>query len=367
MVKNKIPHGKLKIAYVAEINTDEESGVLKKIAGQIRSWLQEGHEATLFALSPRSHIWPGIEDIPCQVIVSPNFQRSFFRSSGLVELVLRWRPDIAYFRFGLYTPSYEKLCFSIPTVVEINSYDFGEYRQSRRAWFLLPYHALTRDRVLKKVRGMVFVTHELADRFGTYRQLKKVISNGIDFTQCFRWPPAVNSHPRLVVMVSRGSSWHGLDKVIWLASKLSHWKFDLIGEVDIGSDIPSNLIVHGRLPHDQYNNILASVDIAIGTLALHRKEMDEACPLKVREYLACGIPTIIGYRDTDFPQSVPFLLQLPNMPDNVQMHVNEISAFVESWRGRRVSHQDIIRLDSNIKELERLAFFGQVLEHRVIS
>ena len=72
---------------------------------------------------------------------------------------------------------------------------------------------------------------------------------------------------------------------------------------------------------------MSAADVAIGTLSLHTKQMEEACPLKVREYLAWGLPVIIGYKDTEFPApDTAFLLQLPNNPTNVHDHLDQIDA-----------------------------------------
>jgi hypothetical protein len=92
--------------------------------------------------------------------------------------------------------------------------------------------------------------------------------------------------------------------------------------------------------------------------------MEEACPLKVREYLAYGIPTIIGYKDTDFPNGAPFLLCLPNTPDNVEKNLDRIEAFVLSWKGKRVPRSEIEHLDLKVKEEKRIIFIEEVLAGR---
>jgi hypothetical protein len=108
---------------------------------------------------------------------------------------------------------------------------------------------------------------------------------------------------------------------------------------------------------------MAAADIGIGTLGLHLKAMQEACALKVREYLAYGIPTIIGYRDTDFLTSAPFLLQIPNTPDSIQKSLMEIKSFVEQWKGKRLDRNKISHLDARNKEKQRLGFFEQILNN----
>ena len=88
--------------------------------------------------------------------------------------------------------------------------------------------------------------------------------------------------------------------------------------------------------------------------------MHEASPLKVREYLALGLPTIIGYKDTDFPQGAPFLLELPNVENNVDFAADAILRFVEEWKNKRVPRSEVLHLDLKKKERERLRFLKEV-------
>ena len=157
--------------------------------------------------------------------------------------------------------------------------------------------------------------------------------------------------------------WHGLDKIVKLAAVIPEWSFHLvgIGVEDVGGAIPSNVKTWGALLYTEYLPLLAEADCAIGTLALHRKEMQEASPLKTREYLAHGLPVISGCRDTDFMEGADFLLELPNTEDNILPNTARIRAFVESWRGRRVDREKVRHLDTGEKERTRLRFFNQIV------
>ena len=90
-------------------------------------------------------------------------------------------------------------------------------------------------------------------------------------------------------------------------------------------------------------------------LALHRKRLTEASALKVAEYLAYGIPVILGCAEAAFPHGAPFLLQIPNEEDNVEVALPAIRAFVEAQRGRRVARKDLAAIDTGSVERERLA------------
>jgi len=351
----------MRIAYVTEWDTGSEDGVLKKITEQIRSWLNEGHETKLFALSKTGKVWDGLRDLPKEFIFSPRVRYSIFRFKDIVKKVEHWKPDIVYLRSMMYYPSHEKL-LNLPVVVEINTKEISEIKASSKLWAF--YTLVTRGRILSRSRGIVAVTNEIAQDVKRFKQPTIVISNGVNIEAYPELPPATNLSPRLVFIGSVNARWHGLEKIIWLARYFREWHFDIIGPMtDLNINL-DNMNTYGNLSKVEYMKIMAAADVAIGTLALHNKGMDEACPLKVREYLAFGIPTIIGYQDTDFPKPVPFVLQLPNMPNNVQTHVDRIKEFVLKWKGHRVARAQVLHLDNKIKEKQRLLFFKQLMEDK---
>jgi len=197
--------------------------------------------------------------------------------------------------------------------------------------------------------------------FTVFNKPTAVIPNGIVLATKAPLPPPQNDAPNLVFLGTKGQVWHGVDKIVRLAKELPDWTFHVIGPepADLGTQPSSNIKLYGHLDEPEYLNVLARSDVAIGTLALHRKGMDEACPLKVREYLAAGLPTIIGYDDTDFPEEVPYILRLPNADDSI--NVRRIESFVHRWKDRRVSRGDIQHLDVSAKEDSRLRFLESIL------
>ena len=140
--------------------------------------------------------------------------------------------------------------------------------------------------------------------------------------------------------------------------------FHIVGyeREDMPTGLPANVAVHGVLAREEYEPLLAVSDAAIGTLALNRKQMNEACPLKVREYLAYGLPVVIAYKDTDLVGLDDwFLLRLPNTESNVREGVGAIKGFVERVRGRRVPRELVAdRIGVRAKEQRRLEFFERL-------
>ncbi|RUT33465.1 glycosyltransferase [Paenibacillus zeisoli] len=176
--------------------------------------------------------------------------------------------------------------------------------------------------------------------------------------------PAAADAVQLVFIGSPGQAWHGVDAIAELAKARPQWSFDLIGVDASGlpAPVPVNMTFHGRLARKDYQPLLERADLAIGTLALYRKQMKEASPLKVREYMANGLPVITAYEETDFPEPVPFILQLPNSPGNVRDGLAQIDAFASAWRRRKVPRKAISHLDTRVKESQRLSYMKLIRE-----
>lgn len=359
----------MRIAYLVFWDLSQESGVLKKIAGQVRAWLSKGHTAKIFALSYHPGKWDGIQDLAAELVLAGSVQARFSRAAALARKVLAWRPDLVYLRYATYYPAYERLMAEVPTVLEINTDDLAESRLTLSPLRYL-YHRLTRLRLRRRAAGIVYVSGELARRGAAASSAPwVVIANGVDLSAFPQLPAPDNLTPRLVFLgvpwsaEDIRSNWHGYDKLAGLAGAFPTWEFDLIGVSARANVIafPPNVHLHGYLTKKEYEAVLAKADVGIGTLALHRKQMEEASPLKVREYLAYGLPVIIAYHDTDFPEPAPFTLQLPNEEHNLQHSQPEIERFVLSWQGTRVRRESILHLDVSEKEKRRLAFFEEIL------
>lgn len=348
----------MKIAYIAYWDMGHESGVLKKIVGQIREWQARGNSVELFALTPVRSIWEGASNISVRLFPRGNALTRFYRARKFVHGVAQSQPDISYMRFNTFFPAFRNLAEQVPLILEINTDDVLEYRRTLPPVKYL-YHRLTRNLLLKKASGFVFMTNELADRFAGYNKPSITLGNGIEFSTCALSPPHDNPQPRLVFLGSDGLEWHGIDEVLELARLRPLWKFDIIGPAFApkGGLVSDNVVFHSFLKHSEYKGILQSADFGLGTLGLFRKGMNEACPLKVREYLAYGLPSIIGYRDTDFPDGVPFLLNIGNAPGNIRKNLLRIDDFVRSWKGKRVPRSQVTHLDVRQKEKTRLGFF----------
>lgn len=353
----------MKVAYLVTWSGDGRTGVFKKIADQVSMWTRLGVDAGVFvATTPGSEsAWGGIPEVR-QVETFTTALESFRVQRPLLGALRSWGADISYVRT---TPRHFFVGGAlgrIPHVIEIQTDDLSESKGLSPA-----RHALTRatrKRCLGGATGLVFVSRELA-RLTSYEQFTKartVIGNGIDFTRIPHLPPPQNTAPRLAFMGLPGAPWHGIEDILLLAEHRPAWTFDLIGPSATALRLPPNVSAHGELSASEYRPILEQADAAISSLAWYRNGMNEASPLKSREYLALGLPVIGGYSDTDIPQTSDVYLQVANRPRAILDDVSRVESFVHSWMGRRVPRDQIAGLDTTAKETQRLEFFAELLQ-----
>jgi hypothetical protein len=275
--------------------------------------------------------------------------------------IRRFRPDLVYLRWDLFYPPMLAFPRRAPLVIELNTDDLSEYALGTRLRAF--YNARTRGLVMRRARGLVFVTDELSRRpaFRGFPGRHCVITNGIDLAAYPSLPAPDNERRRLAFVGSAGQPWQGFDKVEALAGLRPGWDVDIVGMTKPGGTPPPNIAWHGPLGRDAVLDVLARADVGIGTLALHRKSMSEASPLKVREYLAVGLPVLYGYLDPDAEGLGDGVLRIPNTETNVVDELDAIDAFVERSRGVRVARSTIAHIDVTAKEGQRLALFNELV------
>ena len=360
----------MRIAYVSlHWPRTRTSGVGKKIQAQVAAWREKGHEARLFMHTAQHQ--PQSDLIQADYFfytAAGKIKTELNRISAMTRMIAairHFRPDLIYLRYGIYVFPAHRLMDIAPVVEEINTNDLTQHEELGRVYSL--YNRLTRGILLRRVRGLVTVSRELAasPAFAPYRKPTQVIANGWDLESFPPLPAPSNQPPRLVFIGNPGYPWHGVDKLVDLARRTPDIKMDIIGYRELPGlgPLPANITLHGYLALDDYKNVLSCADAALSSLALHRVQLEEASPLKSRECLAFGLPLVIAYIDTDLDDlSCDFLLKIPNKEDNIQTHAERIRDFAYRMRGRRADRELLAaRIGSSQKEVTRLSFFDKII------
>ena len=269
-------------------------------------------------------------------------------------------PDIIYYRQqGPWYPGLRSILRAAPCVMEVNA----NFEEADQWGGLLKWYArTTRHATLSSLAGFVCVSEEIAAELADLGRPAEAIPNSMWGSPELRLPPSDNQAPSFVFVGSPlmgTGSWHGIDKLFPLARALPESAFHIVGltrEGFAGYAIPANVRFHGPLYGDDLVDIYRQSDIGIGTLALHRRKIDQTSALKPLEYLMYGLPIILGYRETKSAlNTAPYTLSIDNTEDNVARNLDPIRRFADAWRGKRVT-ADLSYLSGAVIEARRLAF-----------
>lgn len=180
---------------------------------------------------------------------------------------------------------------------------------------------------LSRIKGLVCVTDEIR-KIEMKKSGKKhtaVIPNGIDtdFVRFTRFKPFDGRIFNMIFLASHiAHRYNGLDRLIkGLINYKGKTKIFLY-LVGYANDTYINLVKKvknsnvrlqfcGLQEGNSLDEYFKKSNMAVSVLALHRKKLNEACPLKTREYIARGMPFIYSYKDVDFDGNVEFALKLP--------------------------------------------------------
>ena len=335
----------MKIAYVASFGNPFFNGVFRKIESQLAVWRSiPGLDVALFFRAKPGISVPGGTSYPIAGMPTCSYNASFFRD------IKAFDPDVVYLRHEIAGPQILQICrqFSGKIVLEINADIDAELKLEgktsikRRAAFWI--NRLTEGYLESHLGGCVCVSSNFLEMFPKVPRNRKIVSpNAIDLTQHpVRKRPPAGERTTLLFMGTPGQAWHGVDMLPALARSLPEYDFLVVGP-DALSDAPSNMFFHGYVPPEELPPLYARSHIGIGSLAFFRKNISEASPLKVREYIAAGLPVILGYADSAFGQQGPtWACYVPpcerglEKPEVVEM----IRRFVRDNAAKVVSHQE---------------------------
>lgn len=184
-------------------------------------------------------------------------------------------------------------------------------------------------------------------------------ANGIDVASIKKIEDKQRNSNDLITLVGVAAIeyWHGYDRVIQGLSDYYHdalrrtsrkVQFIIVGsggaELQLKQLVASlNLTEHvrftGTLKGEALDNIFDISDIAVSSLAVHRKGLRIASDLKSREYLSRGMPILVSAEDPDISEDLDFVYRsraddsAVNIEDMIKWH----SLFLDSsWKSSNI-------------------------------
>ena len=226
--------------------------------------------------------------------------------SKLVFGIWRFRPDIIYERFNLFTPSgiWAKKVFGLPLISEVNA-PLVEERSSFGGLELQSAARWSQRYVWRNADCVITVTEVLKSmilRYGVKSEKVEVMANGVDLTK-FQYDGDVRTSIRESMGIDDSfvlgftgfvREWHKLENVLNLLPLPAFRNAVLVivgdGPAVAGLSeharkvgVSDRFFVTGIIPRSDVSNYVSAFDIA-----LQASVVEYASPLKVIEYLALG-------------------------------------------------------------------------------
>lgn len=336
------------ILYLTDHDLNDNSGVSRKVITQSAIWREMGNNVDVY------HIAAGKNS-------TSSFQTfmNLMKASRLLWFIKKDSSyDLVYSRTFLWNPWLQAIFKRFPTVIEINGLISSELKgRSKITWL---YGILTHFLFIRNVRGIVCVSKELTQYYQLFGKPITTIANGGPSDQVRQIYKELRPQ---VVFIGTNHPWHGLDKFLFLVKHCPDFDFHLIGFPNIQSY--PNLVQHGVIDHPRATTILMKCHVGISSLALHRAGINEASPLKSREYLSCGVACIIAHEDTDLHHTLDFVLKIENCDSNVEQSLEEMRSFIRRCATDKMLENKIRdyyqkKLSWQIKETERFKFFKYI-------
>ena len=283
------------------------------------------------------------------------FRRRYYRY--IAEL--RPRPDVILLRHNVHDPLQARFVARTRNVVTVHhAIEDAEFKAlgGRTAGLKSMLERLFGSRSIIHASGLIGLTDEILEHersrlrgVGGHR-LHSVYPNGRLLS-----PNAPiderDDVPTFVFVASEFSPWQGLEDLLdALERQGSGVRVDVIGGLSEGQRDRcariSGVVVHGMLDGDNLDRVMRRAWVGLAPLRADSQGLTQTCSLKVRDYLAAGVPVLSGQADVLPPEFSFFRL--------VGADIDAMLAAAREWRAvDRVTVREAARPHIDKVELVR--------------
>ncbi|MEA5013571.1 MAG: glycosyltransferase [Candidatus Limiplasma sp.] len=225
-----------------------------------------------------------------------------------------------------------KLVMEFPT--------FPREEENRRSLLRRPVFAYA-DRILSKLSPLVDLYTAIGQPCGGEIDGRPAmdIVNGVDVEGLPLHAPNPGEEAVHLLALASMAGWHGYDRILRSMAahqgpekvylhlvggdgdgSLAAWK-GLAGELGL----EERALFHGPLYGPELDARVADCDVGIGSLGMFRFGLQNGMTLKLREYMARGLPFVYAVDDPAIPDNPRFCLRVPNEESPIDL--GEIVAF----------------------------------------
>jgi hypothetical protein len=342
----------LRIAYVTPYGA-EYRAISTHTDNRIKAWRSDGAEVEKVIIGGEGRLarssWG-------------NLLNDVFTISTTVGAVSKIAPDVIYVRWLTPIPGLFKALRRIaPVVVEVHADDLLEVAGSSRIRQF--YLRMTRGRELRVASGATFVIAEISanPHFDEIAGPRGIFPNA-SWLQRRDWRGG--ARPRVGLSVGAPFPASGIDRFGEIARDLAdeaEWVIvcpaSVAGRVE--EEAGAGVTVVPTESETDYVEELATWSVAFGSMGLERKGLRTASPLKVRDYVGLGIPTVLPYWDEGVVGvDDPMLWKVAGESDAPVRHIDRDACrdFIGRAVGQRLKESTSAAVSGPAVESRRLAF-----------
>ena len=235
----------------------------------------------------------------------------------------------------------KKASYSTKIVVEIPSFSIkGKEKPKNFLRLLYGYYSnIIWNRISKYVDLFVLIGEQAKTFLG---RPAININNGVNVDNI---PIKKNEYDGKIhiLAVASMSEWHGYDRLIngffrWNSNEKAKYIIDLVGDEGDGSidkwknlvnslNLSNQVIFHGKKVGNELNNLYDYATIGVSSLGFFRIGFHTGSVLKLREYMARGLPFIYAHDDPDLYGDYEWCLHVPN--DSSFLDMNIVDSFIQ--------------------------------------
>ncbi len=326
-----------KVLFLMRYPLDDDYNLKLKFNGQMRACVNLGYDVYYIGYDASSYYLCNVNSGEKQATGRTHFYKyknyrstfAFFDLYSALASVLKNRQfDFIYMRNKPVTSRAVSALKKHKSsggklIVEIPSYGVNEASLSfaRRLIYRLSKKSKEKFRQLADLYTLI--GNDCPDTYNGKPAME--IVNGVSLeTIPMKKQNEIGSEIHILALASM-RDWHGFDRVIRGISSCSADEkliLHLVGQDLDGSvqkwlslagelNVSSNVIYHGALYDNQLNEMFDMCHLAVGSMAFHRIGATTGSTLKVREYIARGIPFIYGYEDSALDGTEWFAIRFP--------------------------------------------------------
>lgn len=328
----------MKVLYMGfiDIKNDGHIGVRKKIFGQVEAMKNNGMDVE-YILHDNKNLMYYSDD---ERFILSSYKNSIQRrhnmlSMKVINLINQRDIDVVYIRYPISDILFIRFLKKLKKLnkkvyLEIPTYP---YDRELKATTLIIDRVFRRN-IKKYVDYIITSSGRYENIFGSKCKFIDNCVSTKDITFKTHYYD-INKKQINLIAVAFLNNWHGYDRVIegmreYYSRDTAYYdiNFKIVG---IGKDydylnqlaneynLRDKIEFVGSKNGNELDKLFENSDIALGSLAIHRKDLKTVSSLKSREYCARGIPFIYAGEDPGFYGKERFLMKVESNDDYINM------------------------------------------------